>query len=569
VSYSNGWFTVTYVYDSRDRLIHASDNLTGQGMGFSYDDADRLTGMSRSNGVSTAYTYDARGLMTRIQAGSIIDILYTLDAAGQVTEADYAAAPLDPTTVTSNSSWSLTYDAASQISTAGYAYDPRGRLTNSPGGALQWDGASRLVGIGAVGLEYNALGDLITRAEGGTTNHYFYNFALRSDPIVAEFDESSGQFTRLYVWSPGGLLLYTVELPALVVRYPHFDRVGSTLALSDSSGAVTDAYAYDPYGRLVARTGTNQQPFLFVGRSGVRFEPAGNLSHMRARYYDPATTRFLSPEPIWPDLGNPQKLNPYQYALQSPLEFIDPEGTDEDSALKPVEKMSETELTIELFNRLVDRAERTPKHERGPPRGKLSDAEKRQIARNVKDQIKALKRRYSDWLKHLREALERVREADARAEANERARREAENRKFNEEMRRKYEAERRARQPGGSAIGPPSSPGAPTPVIPLPEVNPQPPAGGSSAPEGDEHGFLFGAGVSGAVPVSYASPDSPQYYLLPLSPKIQSLLFGGDGALTHATSDATAYPGGGLSGLLPGKFKYVDRETGQPVFDNY
>jgi RHS repeat-associated protein len=327
VSYNNGQFTVTYTYDSRDRLIGVSDSLTGTSLTFAYDDANRLTGLTRPNGVNGTYNYDARGLLTRIQEGSVLDIQYTLDAAGQVTEADFVTAPIDPGSVATGRTNILTYDNASQISTAGYQYDPRGRLTNAPNTAFTWDGASRLRAIDGVTYTYNALSELETRTEGANTNRYFYNYAVGLAPIMAERNDSTGQFTRFYVWSPGGRLLYLIELPGNAIRFPLFDRVGSTLALTDSAGAVTGAYAYNAYGRVLAQTGTSTQPFRFNGAFGIRAD--GPLYQMRARWYDPVAARFLSKEPIWPVLQNPGKLNPYQYALRNPLIFYDATGTEE------------------------------------------------------------------------------------------------------------------------------------------------------------------------------------------------------------------------------------------------
>jgi hypothetical protein len=48
---------------------------------------------------------------------------------------------------------------------------------------------------------------------------------------------------------------------------------------------------------------------------------------MRARAYDPASARFLTRDPVWPTLTEPEALNPYQYANQNPLRYIDPRGT--------------------------------------------------------------------------------------------------------------------------------------------------------------------------------------------------------------------------------------------------
>ena len=47
---------------------------------------------------------------------------------------------------------------------------------------------------------------------------------------------------------------------------------------------------------------------------------------MGARWYDPALGRFISPDPIVPQLGNPQTLNRYAYALNNPVKYNDPTG---------------------------------------------------------------------------------------------------------------------------------------------------------------------------------------------------------------------------------------------------
>jgi len=245
---------------------------------------------------------------------------------------------------------SYTYDAACQISSAGYEYDARSRQTAAPGKNFAYDGASRLTSVTADGstatFTYNGLGDLRTRTVDGTTTHYYHNYGVGLAPIVAEVTETEGQedketrsvspsprlplsvsqYKRFYVYTPGGALLYSIDPATGQVCFYHFDRVGSTLFLTDGAGAVSDAYAYGPYGELLGHTGTSDQPFTYVGRYGVRYEPVGNLYDMRARAYDPATARFLTRDPIWPVLRDLQSLNPYQYAAQNPVRYVDPGG---------------------------------------------------------------------------------------------------------------------------------------------------------------------------------------------------------------------------------------------------
>ncbi len=323
-------FHVNYTYDpDNGRLTSVSDSYPSAQVDFSYDNDGLLTSMTRSNGVNGTFTYDDAGRLERIQEGTIIDLNYTLDDAGQVTEVDMANIPLAPWDCVTTENDTFTYDAASQVNSSGYIYDTRGRRTNAPAGTnYNWDGASRLTEIDTADLTYNGIGGLVTHTQLGNTTHYYRNYALGLAPIVAEEDDTASAFHRYYVWTPGGKLLYMIDpQDSNEAYFYHFDRTGSTLALTDSGGAVTDKYAYTPYGTLLQHDGANDQPFTFVGSAGVRQEgESGTLYQMRARYYDATTASFLSREPLWPLIGDPQQLNPYQYGLQQPINNVDPTG---------------------------------------------------------------------------------------------------------------------------------------------------------------------------------------------------------------------------------------------------
>jgi RHS repeat-associated protein len=60
--------------------------------------------------------------------------------------------------------------------------------------------------------------------------------------------------------------------------------------------------------------------------TGQRWEANLGLYDYRARFYDPALGRFLQPDPIVPEPGNPQALNRYAYVYNNPLRYTDPSG---------------------------------------------------------------------------------------------------------------------------------------------------------------------------------------------------------------------------------------------------
>lgn len=96
------------------------------------------------------------------------------------------------------------------------------------------------------------------------------------------------------------------------------DALGSTLALTDSTGTVTITYSYDPFGNTTV-TGTSTNPFGFTGRE---LDGTG-LYFYRFRYYSPKLQRFISEDPIGFAGGD---VNFYAYVWNNPVRFLDPLG---------------------------------------------------------------------------------------------------------------------------------------------------------------------------------------------------------------------------------------------------
>ena len=104
-----------------------------------------------------------------------------------------------------------------------------------------------------------------------------------------------------------------------------FDNRGSTIAITDMNGIVTDTFAYDTYGKCISRTGTSTVIFGYNGRDGVITDRNG-LIYMRARYYSPEMRRFINADIVAGEIANGITLNRYAYANGNPAMFIDPLG---------------------------------------------------------------------------------------------------------------------------------------------------------------------------------------------------------------------------------------------------
>ena len=127
--------------------------------------------------------------------------------------------------------------------------------------------------------------------------------------------------TTYYVYGPG-LLYQVIETPTETntLTY-HYDYRGSTIALTDGNGNVTDRMEYSLYGTLTYHLGTNSTPFQFNGRFGVQADPNG-LLYMRARYYNPYISRFINADPSGFNGG----LNFYLFCNDNPINAEDPFG---------------------------------------------------------------------------------------------------------------------------------------------------------------------------------------------------------------------------------------------------
>jgi len=116
--------------------------------------------------------------------------------------------------------------------------------------------------------------------------------------------------------------------------YTYSDHLGNVAALSNTAGAFTNGSLarYDPFGNYRTTPATNPATTNH-GFTGHRHNNTGvyptqnvGLIYMNARYYLPEVGRFISPDTIVPEPGNPQSFNRYSYVRNSPLNFTDPTG---------------------------------------------------------------------------------------------------------------------------------------------------------------------------------------------------------------------------------------------------
>ena len=240
---------------------------------------------------------------------------------------------------------SFTYDAAGNITDAPdscFQYDTNNRLVVFNGSTVSYDLDGNMLSNGVQSFTYDSANRLIT-ADGHTYTYNAEDVRIRNlcedEDTTYTYDtncklskllcKTTNSVTTKYVYGRG---LIGEEVGNTFKTY-HFDCRGSTVAITDASGNITDTFAYDTYGKQIARTGTSNVIFGYNGRDGVITDDNG-LIYMRARYYSPEMKRFINADIVAGQLSNAVTLNRFAYANGNPVSFVDPFGLSVLSWLK-------------------------------------------------------------------------------------------------------------------------------------------------------------------------------------------------------------------------------------------
>ncbi|MEU8303533.1 RHS repeat-associated core domain-containing protein [Actinomadura sp. NPDC048955] len=206
--------------------------------------------------------------------------------------------------------------------TDAFEYDAAGGTTRRARGAqtqtLDWDTEGRLAKVteGAAVTEfvYDAEGNRLMRRETGGATLYLPGTELR---LTGGAAASAG--TRYYTHNDQTV---AVRTPASL-NFLAGDHQGTSQVAVNAADRTSTVRRFTPFGDLRAFPEDATWPGErgFVG--GVR-DPTG-LTHLGVREYDSETGRFLSVDPIM-DLADPQQMNGYAYAGNSPVTLSDPDG---------------------------------------------------------------------------------------------------------------------------------------------------------------------------------------------------------------------------------------------------
>ncbi len=326
--------TVSYSYDRANRMIGVND-WAGRTTSYSYDDAGRLITTNRPDGSIQTNSYDGAGqLLQQVDQDATGKVIaqydFTYDESGNVISEVSSTTPatfsLDNAT--------MTYGAGNRLDKfngQSVTYDADGNMTN---GHLQgvladfsYDSRNRLIGAGDTTYSYDPENNRVGQTNSSGTTQYVINPQAYLSQVL---QITKGTDTSYLVY---GLGLLGVEDSTGNYQAYHYDRRGSTVAITNIAGETTDTFTFGPYAELVGRTGETVTPFLYNGREGVMTDSIG-LYYMRARYYNSEIKRFVNQDVLLGTISNSPSLNRYAYVNGQPVSMIDPWGLSAWSQMK-------------------------------------------------------------------------------------------------------------------------------------------------------------------------------------------------------------------------------------------
>lgn len=326
-------------YDDLHRLTlvdtrNATTDEVLASFAYELDQVGNRTAMIEHDGRRVEYEYDELYRLTGetiFDAGSATasrDVDYVYDIVGNRMERDDSA----------EGATTYTYDGNDRLLTetlAGdetrYTYDDNGNTLSktSPTDTVfySWDPENRLIAADANGdgtddvtYQYDHDGMRVSKTESGEETRFLLD---KNRPYAQVLEE----------YTPGGIIKVSyVHGHDLISQnrhadtgksFYHVDGLGSTRALSDASGIITDRYIYDAYGRTIGEVGATENVYLFAGEQR---DSNVELDYLRMRYLQIGGGRFVSTDPFEGYNTVPITLHNYVYALSNPIFFTDASG---------------------------------------------------------------------------------------------------------------------------------------------------------------------------------------------------------------------------------------------------
>lgn len=333
-TYGNG-YVFGQTLDARQRPIRLQ--VAGQ-TELALDQSLTYTNRGRVNSVTDladidglgndrSYVYDALGRLTQA-FGPWGQSDYSYDALGNLRSKTQLSSTLNRT-VTNSYDWRnrIIKSEDSLLGTRLVNHDTRGNVTRLGGQYFVYDQSNQPIQLsGDVSGSYLYDGNM-KRVRVTMNGETHYNFYDRSGKLVHVDNRAGADKRTNYVYAGDQMIarLETIgnNVAPPIAYYQFTDMLGSPVAGTDATGAVSWRERYTPFGEKMLKPAQLDNQASFTGHID---DTATGLTYMQARYYDPNIGRFLSIDPVEFEPDMPMQFNRYAYTWNDPVNANDPDG---------------------------------------------------------------------------------------------------------------------------------------------------------------------------------------------------------------------------------------------------
>ena len=310
-----GQSEVQYSFDPDSRLTQTAQNSST--VTFGYDSDGRRTSLTLPNGVTVAYGYDQASELTTIQyqspSATLGNLVYAYDLAGRRTGVTGSFARTNLPSPVAGAQYNVN-NQLTQWGSVSPTYDNNGNLQNDGINSYSWNSRNQLASMNNATdvFTYDSFGRRITKSIAGTAKSFLYG----GRNVVQELQGANPTANLL----TGGIDEILQRTDSSGTWNLLADALGSTLALSDRTGAIQTQYTYEPFGNTTATGASSTNVNQYTGRE---LDETG-LYFYRARYYKASIGRYISEDPIGFNGG----VNLYEIVTDDPINNTDPTGED-------------------------------------------------------------------------------------------------------------------------------------------------------------------------------------------------------------------------------------------------
>ena len=288
-----------------------------------------------------AYIYDNNGNVERITS-NIGNAVYGYDALDRLTSDDLPTQAANPLTYDRNGNRTSIIEGitntastylpnSNQLDTLGSSigHDLAGNRISDQNGtrAFEYNNAGRLFKVYENGsliatYTYNYQGQRTRKVTASGTTVYHYDL---NGSFISETDELGAPMKDIVYRNSIPIAQIDVGLTSEFITYLHSDHLGTPRRGTNENGIVVWNWDSDAFGTAVANDdsdGDGVSTVVNLRFPGQYYDQETRLHYNYFRYYDPATGRYITSDPI--GLGG--GVNTYGYVLGNPVMGIDPFG---------------------------------------------------------------------------------------------------------------------------------------------------------------------------------------------------------------------------------------------------